>query len=160
MLVMTLLAQQWGGTQVFASEGGISGAKVNHSRGLVRMEDSAFEVAIPKGAQASRPSKPPTQDEPDSPVLSAGGGDDFENLANDAVTTFDENKVYQGRVTYFNQNLGYGYITESVSEQDVFIHTEDLIDEIETNDRVYFRITASVKGPRAYDVQIVPVYTR
>lgn len=66
-----------------------------------------------------------------------------------------EGETYQGTVLYFDKVNGYGYITESTTEHQVFVHEMDIYDEIENNDHVTFRVYYSTKGARAYDVLLV-----
>jgi len=79
----------------------------------------------------------------------------FASEAPNQITFFDESKTYEGRVLFFKSEFDYGYILESTSESEVLVHSLDVIDELHNNDRVTFRIINSVKGPRAYDVQII-----
>ena len=69
--------------------------------------------------------------------------------------------THQGVVRIWDHALGSGYIREAVSDQDIFVHSLDLVDEVERGDRVTFSITPSVKWPRAENVRrILPVERR
>ena len=60
-----------------------------------------------------------------------------------------------GRVAYYSQEHGYGYIQDNFNEQDYFTMFDLLIDEVEANDRVRFFIIQTTKGPMAAEVQII-----
>jgi cold shock CspA family protein len=58
----------------------------------------------------------------------------------------DANEIIRkGIVTFFNDSKGFGFIKDSLTKQDVFVHINALIEPIKENERVTFEI---VKGPR------------
>ena len=56
-------------------------------------------------------------------------------------------------VKFFNNKKGYGFITVKDSEEEIFVHTKNLIDKIRENDHVTFNIEKSDKGPVATSVR-------
>jgi CspA family cold shock protein len=58
----------------------------------------------------------------------------------------------QGIVKFFNESKGFGFITPSNSQTDIFVHTSGLIDEIQENDEVSYDEQAGRKGMNAVNV--------
>jgi CspA family cold shock protein len=58
----------------------------------------------------------------------------------------------QGTVKFFNESKGFGFITPSNSQTDIFVHTSGLIDEIQENDEVSYDEQAGRKGMNAVNV--------
>ena len=55
-----------------------------------------------------------------------------------------------GKVDFFNDTGGYGFIDTEDSDEDVFFHMEDVGGpDLEEGQEVEFEITQSDKGPRA-----------
>ena len=61
----------------------------------------------------------------------------------------------QGKVKFFNNSNGFGFITPSDSSEDIFVHTSGLIDEIRENDEVTFEVERGKKGMNAVRVEVV-----
>ena len=60
-----------------------------------------------------------------------------------------------GTVKFFNDSKGYGFITDSDSGQDYFVHISGLIDEVRQGDSVEFELKEGKKGMNAVDVKVV-----
>jgi cold shock CspA family protein len=58
-----------------------------------------------------------------------------------------------GIVTMFNASKGYGFIKDLATQESIFTHVNDHLEEIHENDRVTFRVTQSHKGLNAMDVK-------
>lgn len=65
------------------------------------------------------------------------------------------NNTMQGKVKFFNNSKGFGFITPSDSSEDIFVHTSGLIDEIRENDEVTFEVERGKKGMNAVRVEVV-----
>jgi len=62
----------------------------------------------------------------------------------------------QGTVKFFNDAKGFGFIKPSNSnEQDIFVHSSGLIDEIRENDEVEYEVEKGKKGLNAVKVKLV-----
>ena len=59
-----------------------------------------------------------------------------------------------GKVKFFNETKGFGFITVENSGQEVFVHVSGLRDEIRQDDAVTFDIEEGRKGPNAVNVKI------
>jgi CspA family cold shock protein len=61
----------------------------------------------------------------------------------------------QGTVKFFNETKGFGFITPSDSNEDIFVHSSGLIDEIRNNDQVEYDVERGKKGMNAVNVKLV-----
>ena len=57
-----------------------------------------------------------------------------------------------GIVKFFNETKGFGFITPSNSNTDIFVHVSGLVDEIRENDQVTYDEQAGKKGMNAVNV--------
>ena len=63
--------------------------------------------------------------------------------------------MQQGKVKFFNETKGFGFITPETGGQDVFVHSTGLIDEIRENDSVEFEVENGRKGLNAVNVKVI-----
>ncbi|MFI5162869.1 MAG: cold-shock protein [Sphingobacteriales bacterium] len=61
----------------------------------------------------------------------------------------------EGTVKFFNATKGFGFISQSDSRDDVFVHSSGLIDEIRENDQVKFDVEQGKKGLNAINVTVI-----
>jgi CspA family cold shock protein len=61
----------------------------------------------------------------------------------------------EGTVKFFNNLKGFGFISQTDTRTDVFVHSTGLIDNIRENDRVQFDIEEGKKGLNAINVKVV-----
>ncbi|WP_411896217.1 cold-shock protein [Winogradskyella sp. A2] len=61
----------------------------------------------------------------------------------------------EGTVKFFNSTKGFGFITVKDSEEEIFVHTSNLIDQIKENDNVTFDVEKGEKGLSAIKVSVV-----
>lgn len=57
------------------------------------------------------------------------------------------------KVKFFNDTKGYGFIVDSNSKQEYFVHVSGLIDEIREDDTVTFELQEGRKGLNAVNVK-------
>ncbi|MCI0530582.1 MAG: cold-shock protein [candidate division Zixibacteria bacterium] len=64
--------------------------------------------------------------------------------------------MMEGKVKWFNESKGFGFIEPDGSGQDVFVHYSSISDEgfktLKEGDRVSFEIGKGDKGPQALKV--------
>ena len=61
----------------------------------------------------------------------------------------------EGTVKFFNESRGFGFIIDSETKEEHFVHVSGLIDNIEENDEVSFELKQGKKGMNAVDVKRV-----
>ena len=59
----------------------------------------------------------------------------------------------KGKVKFFNERKGFGFILDDESQQDVFVHVSGLVDKIRENDQVTFDLTEDNRGKKAINVR-------
>lgn len=58
-----------------------------------------------------------------------------------------------GRVEFFNDSKGYGFIKETNTKEKYFVHINGLIDKIQEGDKVSFELERGLKGLNAVRVK-------
>lgn len=59
-----------------------------------------------------------------------------------------------GKVKFFNETKGFGFIIDNETEEEYFVHVSGLIDKIKENDEVSFELTEGRKGLNAVNVKL------
>lgn len=67
----------------------------------------------------------------------------------------EEETVRNGRVKFFNEDKGYGFIIDKDSRDSIFVHINGLSEPIRENDNVTFEIEMGPKGPIAVNVVLI-----
>ncbi|MDA3953331.1 MAG: cold shock domain-containing protein [Bacteroidales bacterium] len=62
--------------------------------------------------------------------------------------------IRKGTVAFFNDSKGYGFIKDSETKESVFVHVNNLIDEIKEGNLVSFEVEMGQKGPTAVKVKL------
>ena len=60
----------------------------------------------------------------------------------------------KGIVKFFNESKGYGFVKDSESEKEYFIHISGLVDRVKENDEVVFELQEGKKGLNAVNVKL------
>jgi cold shock protein len=63
--------------------------------------------------------------------------------------------MQEGKVKFFNETKGFGFITPNEGREDIFVHSSGLIDRIQENDKVQFETERGKKGINAINVQVI-----
>jgi cold shock protein len=61
----------------------------------------------------------------------------------------------EGKVKFFNETKGFGFIKDTESGKEYFVHVSGLVDEIRENDDVTFDLQEGRKGLNAVNVKLV-----
>jgi cold shock CspA family protein len=70
----------------------------------------------------------------------------------------DENPadlIRKGKVTFFNNGKGYGFIKDAETGESIFVHSNGLMNSIKENDLVSFETERGPKGPVAVKVTVI-----
>jgi CspA family cold shock protein len=60
----------------------------------------------------------------------------------------------KGKVKFFNNSKGFGFISDDATGQDVFVHVSGLSADIREGDVVTFDVTQGKKGLNAINVKL------
>ncbi len=60
----------------------------------------------------------------------------------------------EGTIKFFNESKGYGFVTESETKEEYFLHATGLIDQVKEDDLVTFELKEGRKGLNAIDVKL------
>jgi len=63
------------------------------------------------------------------------------------------NPIRNGRVEFFNDSKGYGFIKDLETQEKYFVHINGCIDEIAESDKVSFELERGMKGLNAVRVK-------
>lgn len=63
--------------------------------------------------------------------------------------------MQEGKVKFFNETKGFGFITPNEGREDIFVHSSGLVDRIQENDKVQFETERGKKGINAINVQVI-----
>ncbi len=58
-----------------------------------------------------------------------------------------------GKIKFFNQSKGYGFIVPNDGNQEIFVHATGLVDQVRENDDVTFELVQGKKGLNAVNVR-------
>ncbi|MBL7776191.1 MAG: cold shock domain-containing protein [Saprospiraceae bacterium] len=62
--------------------------------------------------------------------------------------------MYNGTVKFFNETKGFGFIIDSSTKEEIFVHVSGLVDSIREGDQVTFDTQRGKKGMNAVNVQL------
>ena len=63
--------------------------------------------------------------------------------------------IRKGVVSFFNDSKGFGFIKDSETQESVFVHVNNVLEEIKENNLVSFEVEMGPKGPTAVQVKVV-----
>jgi len=70
-------------------------------------------------------------------------------------STQDSDPVRKGTVSFFNDSKGYGFIRDSETKESIFVHVNNVLEDIKEGNAVSFEIGTGQKGPIAINVKLV-----
>ncbi len=60
----------------------------------------------------------------------------------------------EGTVKFFNETKGFGFVSETSTGQEYFVHASGLVDQIRENDAITFELKEGKKGLNAVNVRV------
>lgn len=63
--------------------------------------------------------------------------------------------MQQGKVKFFNESKGFGFITPSNGGQDIFVHISGTTSQLRENDVVTYEVENGKKGLIAVNVKVI-----
>jgi CspA family cold shock protein len=60
----------------------------------------------------------------------------------------------KGKVKFYNNTKGFGFINDNETGQDIFVHSTGLKDQIRDGDEVTFEVAQGKKGLNAVEVRL------
>jgi CspA family cold shock protein len=61
----------------------------------------------------------------------------------------------EGKVKFFNESKGYGFIKDNQSGNEYFVHVSGLVDEVREDDAVSYELSEGRKGLNAVNVKLL-----
>jgi cold shock CspA family protein len=62
--------------------------------------------------------------------------------------------IRKGKVAFFNEDKGYGFINDLETQERVFVHVNNTLEDIREGDKVTFEVEMGPKGPAAIQVKL------
>ncbi len=72
------------------------------------------------------------------------------------VSDGTESDVRTGKVIFFNEAKGFGFIEEQKTHERIFVHSNDIQVTLKENDHVTYDVEKSFKGFKAINVKLIP----
>ncbi|EKD32532.1 MAG: hypothetical protein ACD_77C00063G0007 [uncultured bacterium] len=69
-------------------------------------------------------------------------------------STFNPDPVRKGIVSFFNDSKGYGFIKDSETQESIFVHANNLLEEIKEGNVVNYEVERGPKGYTATQVKV------
>ena len=73
---------------------------------------------------------------------------------NKLMGAFTSKETKEGTVKFFNNTKGFGFISINDSDEEIFVHSSNLVDKIREKDKVTFEVEQGEKGPSAVNVRL------
>lgn len=67
----------------------------------------------------------------------------------------DDSPFKIGKVEFFNDQKGFGFIKETLTQEKYFVHVHGLIDTIKENDKVQFELEKGMRGMNCVRVKLI-----
>ena len=66
-----------------------------------------------------------------------------------------DDPIRKGTVSFFNESKGYGFIRDSETKESVFVHVNNILEEIKEGNLVSFEVEMGPKGLNAIKVKLL-----
>jgi len=93
-----------------------------------------------------------TSTPPDPKKLKPVSADEI-MISTPKLEDIEDDGMRTGRVAYYNESKGYGFINDGMTGERIFFHVNDLTEPIAEDDRIEFNIVKGQRGPQAADVK-------
>jgi CspA family cold shock protein len=60
----------------------------------------------------------------------------------------------EGVIKFFNEAKGFGFVKETGTDKEYFVHISGLVDKVRENDKVTFELKEGKKGLNAVNVRL------
>jgi cold shock CspA family protein len=92
---------------------------------------------------------------PDPSTKSKTKAEDIEVSVPKMDDSMRPDPIHRGRLTFFNDSKGYGFIRDAVTQESIFVHINDFEDDdIQEGSMLTFEIEKGQKGPAAVRVKL------
>ncbi|MDP4290788.1 MAG: cold shock domain-containing protein [Bacteroidota bacterium] len=61
--------------------------------------------------------------------------------------------MFTGKIKFFNEKKGFGFIVDDESQKDIFVHVSGLVEKVAENDTVVFELAEDKRGQKAINVK-------
>ena len=95
-----------------------------------------------------------TSEPPDPVDKEEIAAEDIEVSIPKADPSQKEDPIHTGTVSYFNDSKGYGFIRDDRNRESVFVHVNNLIDDVREGSKVTFEVEPGQRGPAAVRVKL------
>ena len=58
-----------------------------------------------------------------------------------------------GKIKFFNEKKGFGFIVDDASQNDIFVHVTGLTEKVAENDEVVYDLAEDKRGQKAINVK-------
>jgi cold shock CspA family protein len=82
--------------------------------------------------------------------------EDIEIGVPEYVEPTQEELTHTGKITFFNNEKGFGFIKDQVSQESIFVHANNLTAQVKENDKVSFEVESGPRGLMAVNVKLLP----
>ncbi len=67
----------------------------------------------------------------------------------------EEDPIRKGSIVFFNDAKGYGFIKDAETGESVFLHVNNLTEEVSQGNLVNYEVEMGPKGPTAVNVKVI-----
>ena len=71
-----------------------------------------------------------------------------------ASDSVEDDPIREGTVTFFNDSKGFGFIKDKETKESVFVHVNNVLEDIKEGNAVTFEVEMGHKGPIAVQVKL------
>jgi len=95
-----------------------------------------------------------TDTPPDPTTKTKTKAEDIETSVPKMDDSLKADPIRRGRLTFFNDSKGYGFIRDAMTQESIFVHVNEFQDDIMEGNMVSYEIEKGPKGPAAVRVKL------